>query len=154
MACIRPCAKGPCGFFTLIIWWILGGVLGGFFWYVFGCIFCCLPGIGKAARRVGCLYFDPLSNKVINKPLEINNCGDLCASAFNIVWLVLAGWELCLLSLISAILCLPLYCCCLPFSKIHWEFAKIALWPIGVELQGKNEVLVESKLQRVVVVKN
>ena len=139
MACCRPCYNGPCGFITLVIWWIPAGLIMGCLWFLIGCICCCVPGIGKTLRRLGCMAFDPLSKK-----MEIQLCDTecvgccLCENLCNIIWLLPTG--ICLFSahLFLAICCLPCMLCCIQLSSIHWKFAKAALWPVGVKLFEKN----------------
>ena len=134
-SCCRPCAGGPCGCMTLLIWWLFGGIEFGIIWFLIGCVCCCIPGIGKACRNVGCLAFDPLSKDVDLNDLEDCSCGSCCANCANIIWMVTFGWLLCLAHLFCAVLCLPLMLCCCPFSKIHWKFARVSLWPVGATLE-------------------
>ena len=48
----------------------------------------------------------------------------------NVIWLVLAGWWLALLHMLSAIV-LGITIIGLPFAWAHLKLAKLALWPIG-----------------------
>eukprot|EP01084_Bolivina_argentea_P232231 391454_1 len=133
MCVFTSCRNGPCQCITLVIWWICGGFILGCFWFLFGLICCCIPGIGKSARNIGKLCFDPLSHRV-----ELDLCDGvccLCENMCNAVWLICCGWAMALGHIISAILCLPFYLCCLDLSLIHLRLAKLSLWPIGFELQ-------------------
>ena len=48
----------------------------------------------------------------------------------NIIWLVLAGWWLALLHLVTAF-CLAITIIGIPFAWAHLKLAGIALWPVG-----------------------
>lgn len=138
MACVQPCYNGLCGFLTLCIWWILGGLEMAIVWYVFGCIFCFIPGIGKSLRRIGCLAFDPLSKKVAIQLLD-NECITccVCENFCNLIWMFTGGLAICIGHTICAIITLPFMLCCIKLAPIHFKLAKVALWPVGVKVIEK-----------------
>lgn len=157
MPCVRPCAEGPLGCVTLLAWCLWGGLTGGILWSVAAIIsslFCCVPRIGKIARAVACVYFDPISNDIHYTPASfVSTRINYCCRVYNfldLIWLLTFGWILFIHSLIWAAVAAPYAffgiilgledkCAIVSVFRFHWAFAKIAFWPMGVKTDDQEE---------------
>jgi uncharacterized membrane protein YccF (DUF307 family) len=116
---------------------ILWIVLGGFFvslGYILGGLLMCITIIGipfgLQAIRIGIAALTPFGEKV-----EVKNRGQGgLAGIFNIIWLVLFGWEIALAHLFSALL-LAITIVGLPLARQHLKLIPIALLPFSYELR-------------------
>jgi uncharacterized membrane protein YccF (DUF307 family) len=116
-----------------VIWLIFGGLLAGLGYIVGGLLLCLtIVGIpfGVQSIKLGMATFAPFGKEVVerehaNSPLRV---------IFNIVWLVLFGWEIALAHLISALV-LAITIIGIPFAKQHIKLIPLALFPFGRDLR-------------------
>jgi len=119
--------------FGNILWFVLGGFLisAG---YIIGGIFLMLTIIGIPfgiqAINFGIAALFPFGKAVTQK----DGSGGCLTAAFNIIWLVLFGWEIALVHLLSALL-LSLTIIGLPFARQHMKLAVVALMPFSYQLE-------------------
>lgn len=120
-------------FFGNLIWLIFGGFITGL-GYIIGGLLTCLTIVGipfgMQAMKIGAATLTPFGMEVkpterINKPLNI---------IFNMLWLVLFGWEIALAHLVHALI-LTITIIGIPFAKQHIKLIPLALFPFGHELR-------------------
>ena len=116
-----------------IIWLIFGGFLTGL-GYIFGGLLLCLTIIGipfgVQSIKLGIATFAPFGKEIVegehaNSPLRV---------VFNIIWLVLFGWEIALAHLLSALV-LAITIIGIPFALQHIKLIPLALLPFGRDLR-------------------
>ncbi len=124
------------------LWFILGGVIMGLAWWLFGLLaFVTVIGIpwGRACFVIGNFSFFPFGNEAINRQ-DLKQEGDIGTSPLgmigNIIWFVFAGIWLALGHLTSAIFCV-ITIIGIPFAIQHLKLAGIALAPIGKTIVPK-----------------
>jgi uncharacterized membrane protein YccF (DUF307 family) len=116
-----------------IIWLIFGGLLTGLGYIVGGLLLCLtIVGIpfGLQSIKLGFATFAPFGKSVVegenaNSPLRI---------LFNLIWIVLFGWEIAVAHLIHALI-LAITIIGLPFAKQHIKLIPMALLPFGRDLR-------------------
>jgi uncharacterized membrane protein YccF (DUF307 family) len=116
-----------------LIWLIFGGLLAGL-GYIIGGVLLCLTIVGipfgLQSIKLGMATFTPFGKEVVegehaNSPLRV---------IFNLIWLVLFGWEIALNHLIWAVV-LAITIIGLPFAKQHIKLIPMALFPFGRDLR-------------------
>jgi len=116
-----------------LIWLIFGGLLAGL-GYIIGGVLLCLTIVGipfgLQSIKLGMATFTPFGKEVVegehaNSPLRV---------LFNLIWLVLFGWEIALNHLLWAVV-LAITIVGLPFSKQHIKLIPMALLPFGRDLR-------------------
>jgi uncharacterized membrane protein YccF (DUF307 family) len=112
-----------------ILWLVLAGLWLAFGYAVSGLLLCLtMIGIpfGIQAFKLAGFTLWPFGRKVVDSP-----GGAGCLSVgFNIVWLVLFGWEMFLGHLVSGLLlCATIVG--IPFGIQAFKLAVLALWPFG-----------------------
>jgi uncharacterized membrane protein YccF (DUF307 family) len=116
-----------------IIWLIFGGLVSGF-GYIIGGLALCLTIVGipfgLQAIKLGLATLTPFGREVVELP-DANNTLRL---VFNLIWIVLFGWEIALSHLIHAAI-LAITIIGLPFAKQHLKLLVIALLPFGHEFR-------------------
>jgi uncharacterized membrane protein YccF (DUF307 family) len=116
-----------------ILWLIFGGFLSGLGYVVSGLLLCLtIVGIpfGLMSIRIGVATFAPFGKEVV----ELPNGNSVIKIIFNLIWLVLFGWEIALAHLASAlILCVTIIG--IPFGIQHFKLIPLALFPFGRELR-------------------
>ena len=115
-----------------IIWLVFGGFLAGL-GYILGGLLICLTIIGiplgLKAIRFGFMVMLPFGKSVV--PTER---GEGClALAFNIIWLVLFGWEIALAHLAFGI-AFGITIIGIPFALQHFKLVPVALFPFSYKL--------------------
>jgi uncharacterized membrane protein YccF (DUF307 family) len=126
-----------------ILWFILGGALMGFAWWL-ASITALLTIVGipwaKACFVIGQFSFLPFGKKAIARN-ELSKKEDIGTGALgflgNLIWFILAGWWLAIGHLISALACF-ITIIGIPFGLQHLKLAELAVFPIG-----KTIVLIE-----------
>ena len=112
-----------------IVWLIFGGFLAGM-GYIIGGIALCLTVVGIPfgiqAMKIGVATFAPFG-KVVNEGENVNSVTN---TIFNMLWLLLFGWEIALAHLIHGII-LAVTIIGLPFAKQHFKLIPLALFPFG-----------------------
>ena len=116
-----------------ILWLIFGGLLSGLGYIVSGLLLCLtIVGIpfGLMSIRIGLATFAPFGKEVV----ELPNGNSVLKIIFNLIWLVLFGWEIALGHLAAAlILCVTIIG--IPFGIQHFKLIPLALFPFGRELR-------------------
>jgi uncharacterized membrane protein YccF (DUF307 family) len=116
-----------------ILWLIFGGFLSGLGYIVAGLLLCLtIVGIpfGLMSIRIGVATFAPFGKEVV----ELPNGNSVLKIVFNLIWLVLFGWEIALAHLAAAlILCVTIIG--IPFGIQHFKLIPLALFPFGRELR-------------------
>jgi uncharacterized membrane protein YccF (DUF307 family) len=116
-----------------LIWLVFGGLISGLAWIIAGLGLCLtIIGIpfGLQAMKVGVATLAPFGKEV----RELPEANSILRIVFNLVWIVLFGWELAIAHLVWAIV-LGLTIIGLPFAKQHIKLIPIALMPFGRELR-------------------
>lgn len=116
-----------------VLWLIFGGFLAGL-GYILGGLLLCLTIVGipfgAMAIRIGLATFAPFGKNVVERP----NANSPLRVVFNILWIVLFGWEIALAHLGSAIVC-ALTIIGIPFAVQHLKLIPLSLMPFGRDLQ-------------------
>lgn len=116
-----------------IIWLIFGGLIAALGYIIAGLITCLtIIGIpfGVQSIKIGIASLAPFGKEVV----ENENANSTLRVIFNILWLVLFGWEIALAHLISAAV-LFITIIGIPFAKQHIKLIPLALFPFGRELR-------------------
>jgi uncharacterized membrane protein YccF (DUF307 family) len=112
-----------------LVWLIFGGFLAGL-GYLFGGLMLCLTIIGipfgLQAFKIGAATFTPFGREV----REFENANSVTSTIFNMIWIILFGWEIALAHLIHGLL-LAITIIGLPFAKQHFKLIPLALLPFG-----------------------
>jgi uncharacterized membrane protein YccF (DUF307 family) len=119
-----------------VLWIVFGGLYTAVGW-LFASAIMALTIVGlpwaRAAFNIASYTLLPFGRKAVSRA-EYLGTDDLGTGPFgligNIIWLVLAGWWLALLHLVTAF-CLAITIIGIPFAWAHLKLAGIALWPIG-----------------------
>ena len=115
-----------------IIWLIFGGFLAAM-GYIIGGAFLCLTIIGipfgVQSIKLGISTLAPFGKEIVEAP----NANSPLRLIFNLIWLVLFGWEIAIAHLVSALI-LAITIVGIPFAKQHMKLAPIALLPLGRSL--------------------
>lgn len=126
----------PISLLLNVLWILFGGLYMAVGW-LFATLIMALTIIGlpwaRASFNIASYALLPFGRKAVSRA-EYLGTDDVGTGPFgtigNIIWLVLAGWWLALLHLITA-LCLAITVIGIPFAWAHLKLAGIALWPIG-----------------------
>ena len=112
-----------------VIWLIFGGLVVGL-GYMIGGVTLCLTIIGipfgVQSIKLGVAALAPFGKEVHEAP----HANDTLRVIFNVVWLVLFGWEIALAHLVLALI-LGITIIGLPFAKQHIKLVPLALFPFG-----------------------
>jgi len=112
-----------------LIWLIFGGFLSGLGYIVGGVLLCLtIVGIpfGIQAMKLGGATMTPFGRKVV----EDSNPNTVLKTIFNLIWMILFGWEIALTHLVHAAI-LAITIIGLPFAKQHIKLIMLALFPFG-----------------------
>jgi len=116
-----------------IIWLIFGGFIAGL-GYIIGGLSICLTIIGipfgVQSIKIGFASMTPFGKEIV----ETENANDTLQTLFNIIWIILFGWEIAIAHLVSALI-LGITIIGLPFAKQHIKLITLALLPFGRSLQ-------------------
>lgn len=116
-----------------IIWLIFGGLIAGL-GYILGGLLLCLTIIGipfgLRVINIGIATLAPFGKTVV--PRER---GDGCLPlGFNVIWILLFGWEIALAHLISAGV-LTITIIGIPFAKQHLKLIPVSFAPFSFDLR-------------------
>ena len=118
------------------LWFVLGGVLMGLAWWLFGLLaILTIVGIpwAKASFVIGQLTFLPFGREAIGRE-ELRGAGDVGTGPLgllgNIVWFLLAGIWLAIGHVLCALACFVTIIG-IPFGLQHLKLGGLALAPIG-----------------------
>ena len=125
-----------------LLWFILGGVVMGLAWFVFGALaFLTIVGIpwGRSSFVIGKFSFFPFGKEAISRK-ELFNEDDLGTGALgligNILWFLFAGMWLAIGHLVAALFCFVTIIG-IPFGIQHLKLAGISIFPIGKTIVSK-----------------
>lgn len=114
-----------------ILWLLFGGLVLGLS-YILGGVLMCLTVIGipfgLQAMKFGVACLTPFGREVRRK----EGSSDVLSLVFNVLWILLCGWELCCAHLLLALLC-GLTIVGIPFAVQHLKLVPLALVPFGHE---------------------
>jgi uncharacterized membrane protein YccF (DUF307 family) len=119
-----------------LLWIIFGGLWMALAWVV-AAVLMAITIIGlpwtRAALNIALYTLLPFGQRAVSRA-EYTGRDDLGSGPLgvigNLIWLVIAGWWLTLLHLMTAVL-LAVTIIGLPFAWAHIKLAGLALWPIG-----------------------
>lgn len=114
-----------------IIWLIFGGLITALGYFIGGIVLCItIIGIpmGLAAFRLGVAVLSPFGRTV-----ETERRQGCLPTAFNILWLLLFGWELALAHIVFGII-LFVTIIGIPFARQHFKLVPVALFPFAYRL--------------------
>ena len=118
-----------------IIWIIFGGFFS-FVGYVLGGLVMCITIIGIPfgiqSFKLGVATLAPFGKELVDLP----NANSPLRIIFNILWLVLFGWEIALNHLFWALV-LAITIIGIPFALQHLKLVPLALLPFGRDLQTR-----------------
>ena len=116
-----------------ILWLIFGGLVSGL-GYILGGFALCLTIIGipfgLQSIKLGFAVFAPFGKEVV----EDENANGVLALIFNILWLLLIGWEIAVAHVISAAI-LAVTIIGIPFALQHLKLVPLSLLPFGRDLR-------------------
>ena len=116
-----------------VVWLIFGGLLAAVGYMIGGFLLCVtFVGIpfGLQSMKIGIATLTPFGREVV----EVNNANSTLRIIFNVLWLVLFGWEIALAHLFSALL-LTITVVGIPFAKQHVKLIPLSLFPFGRTLR-------------------
>jgi uncharacterized membrane protein YccF (DUF307 family) len=116
-----------------VVWFLFGGFFTCVGYVLGGLVLCCtIVGIpfGLMSIKLGFASLAPFGKEVVerrdaNSPLRI---------VFNLIWILLFGWEIVLGHLASALV-LAITIIGIPFALQHLKMIPLALLPFGRELR-------------------
>ena len=115
--------------FGNVIWLIFGGLIAAL-GYIFGGLVLCLTVIGipfgVQSMKIGVATLAPFGKEVV----EMQQANSTLRILFNLLWLILFGWEIALAHLISALI-LAITVLGIPFAKQHVKLIPLSLFPFG-----------------------
>jgi uncharacterized membrane protein YccF (DUF307 family) len=116
-----------------IIWLVFGGLVVGAEYIISGAVLCLtIIGIpfGLRSIKLGLAALTPFGKQVVDAehqgPVKL---------LFDIVWIILFGWEIAMTHLASALL-LAITVVGIPFAAQHLKLIPIALFPFNKDLRG------------------
>jgi uncharacterized membrane protein YccF (DUF307 family) len=115
-----------------VVWLVFGGFIIGVEYMVSGALLCLtIVGIpfGLRSIKLGVTAFAPFGKDVVDAehqgPVKL---------LFDIIWIVLFGWEIAMTHLASALL-LAITVVGIPFARQHIKLIPIALFPFNKDLR-------------------
>ncbi len=116
-----------------LIWLLFGGLIVGLGWILGGLVMCLtIIGIpfGLQAIKIGVATLAPFGRDIV----ELPGSGGTMQLVFNIIWILVVGWELALAHLASAAL-LAISIIGLPFAVQHLKLIPLTFMPFGRTLR-------------------
>jgi len=113
-----------------LIWILFGGLLSAIGWTIAGLVLC-ITVIG-IPFGIQCFKIAGLTLAPFGREVSIGNFG-AGGLLMNVIWILLLGWELCIMHLIIAFF-LGITIVGLPFAKQHLKLAGLALLPFGARV--------------------
>ena len=116
-----------------IVWLIFGGLIVAL-GYIFGGLLLCITIVGipfgLQSVKIGIATLTPFGKEVV----ELDSANSTPRVLFNLLWIVLFGWEIALAHLLSAAI-LTITIVGIPFAKQHIKLIPLSLFPFGRILQ-------------------
>ena len=117
-----------------ILWLIFGGLLAGL-GYILGGLLLCLTVVGipfgLQSIKLGWATFAPFGKEVV----ETEDANSVLRILFNVLWLVLFGWEIAIAHLVHAAI-LAITILGIPFALQHVKLVPLSLFPFGRTLRS------------------
>lgn len=116
-----------------VVWLIFGGLLAALGYIIGGLLLCItIVGIpfGLQSMKIGVATLAPFGKEVV----ETRQANSTVRIIFNLLWLVLFGWEIALAHLISALI-LMITIAGIPFARQHIKLIPLSLFPFGRDLR-------------------
>jgi uncharacterized membrane protein YccF (DUF307 family) len=116
-----------------LIWLIFGGLITGLGYIIGGLLLCVtIVGIpfGLQSIKLGFASFAPFGKEVVETP----GADSPLKLTFNLLWILLFGWEIAVAHLLSAAV-LAVTIIGIPFAKQHVKLLPIALLPFSRDLR-------------------
>jgi uncharacterized membrane protein YccF (DUF307 family) len=116
-----------------ILWLIFGGLIAGLGYIVGGLLLCLtVVGIpfGLQSIKLGVATFAPFGKRLV----ELDDANSVLKILFNVLWIVLFGWEIAIAHLLHAAL-LAITVIGIPFAVQHVKLIPMSLFPFGRELR-------------------
>lgn len=113
-----------------IIWIIFGGLIEAIAWLIAGILLSItIIGIpfGMQCFKIAGVQLAPFGKDIITKSDSGTNL------LLNIVWIILFGWEIALMNLISAFI-FAITIIGIPFAKQNIKLARVSLFPFGKKI--------------------
>ncbi len=114
-----------------IIWFIFGGFIEAVTWWFFGIIcYITIIGIpvGKQCFKMAKMQLAPFGKEIVEK--DSTPIGLIA----NIIWILLFGWELAVINLVSALI-FAVTIIGIPFAKQSLKLAYLSLMPFGKDIR-------------------
>ncbi len=112
-----------------LLWFIFGGALSAFSWFLVGCVWC----ISIIGIPVGIQCFKIAGLTCFPFGKDVQYGGGVGSFLFNIIWLLASGLPLAIEHVFLAlVLCITIIG--IPFGLQHLKLAKLALMPFGTEI--------------------
>mgnify|MGYP000891226212 CR=1 FL=1 len=115
-----------------LLWLILGGLIVGLLYIIGGALMCLtVVGIpfGLQSIKLGVATMTPFGKEVVVDPRA-----GAFKVLFDIIWLLLCGWEIAMTHLTLGII-LAITIVGLPFAKQHFKLVPVALMPFNHDLR-------------------
>lgn len=113
-----------------VIWLLIGGIIAAIAWFIAGLLLCVtIIGIpfGIQCFKIAGFVLWPFG-----RDIELGNFG-AGGLIFNIIWLIVFGWEFAIGHLIiGALFCITIIG--IPFGLQHFKLAKLGLIPFGAKI--------------------
>ncbi len=117
-----------------ILWLIFGGLLSGLGYIIGGVVLCfTIIGIpfGLQSIKLGVATFAPFGKELV----ELDDANSVLRIVFNVLWILLFGWEIAIAHLIFAAV-LAITVIGIPFALQHIKLIPMSLFPFGRELRS------------------
>lgn len=116
-----------------LIWLVFGGLLVGLGYIIGGLLMCItIIGIpfGVQSIKIGFATMTPFGKTIV----EGDNANSPLRLIFNLIWIVLFGWEIAIAHLLHALI-LAITIIGIPFAQQHIKLIPLALMPFGRDLR-------------------
>jgi uncharacterized membrane protein YccF (DUF307 family) len=114
-----------------MIWWLFGGIILAGVWFLAGLLLTItIIGIpfGTQCFKIAGFVLSPFGRNV-----QLGNFG-AGGLIFNVLWIILVGWELAIGHLIAGVLS-AITIIGIPFAKQHFKLAQLAFIPFGAKVR-------------------
>jgi len=119
-----------------ILWLLLGGLIMAILWFLAG-VLVCITIIG-IPFGIQCFKFAGFVLWPFGRQVDVGHFG-FGGLLGNILWILLLGWELCILHLIlGLILCITIIG--IPFGIQHFKLAMLAIVPFGARITSRSSL--------------
>lgn len=116
-----------------ILWLVFGGLIAGVGYIIGGLLICVtIVGIpfGIQTMKIGVATLAPFGKEIV----ELPDANSTLRIIFNIIWMLLFGWEIAVAHAASALV-LAITIIGIPFAVQHLKLIPLALLPFGRDLR-------------------